>query len=128
MIRRLYGGKRLASKVANGVITVPISFETGEIGASRVYFPFPVTITGIKGIVTKAIAASNNGTITGANADGASTSGVLTATASDVLGTEYTATPTTNVDVAADSYYQLTSAKSTAGGKVLVTLQYKTRG
>ena len=28
------------------------------------------------------------------------------------------------LNVAADSYYYLTSAKTTAGGKVLVTLEY----
>ena len=108
-----------------GIATALVSFETGEIGATLIYFPTAVQITGIKGIVTKAIAASNNGTVTGASADGASTGGVLTATASDALGTEYTATPTTNTTVAAGSYYQLTTAKSTAGGKVAVTLQYK---
>lgn len=73
----------------------------------------------------KAIAATNNGTITGANADGNSSSGVITATASDPLNTEYSVSPTTNNSVGRDSYYKLTSAKSTAGGKILVSLEYE---
>lgn len=120
-------GKRKTLQQTAGeksVITVPVSFETGELGASRVYFPFAVRITKILSGVTKAIAASNNGTITGANATGVSTGGVITHDASDPIGTRETATPTTNNTVAADSYYQLTTAKSTAGGKALVTLEY----
>jgi len=105
--------------------TFTCSFETGEQCAKRIYFPMPVTITAIKGIVVKAIAGTDAGTITGANSTGNSTGGVLTAAASDALAVEYTATPTTNNTVAAGSYYQLTSAKTTAGGKVEVTVQYK---
>jgi hypothetical protein len=101
-----------------------MSFETGEQTATKIYFPFAVTINKIRGIVMKAIAGTDNGTITGANASGASTGGVITATASDALNTEYSATPTTNNTVVAGSYYKLTSAKTTAGGKVLVTLEY----
>ncbi|MDQ0923333.1 hypothetical protein QF038_001841 [Pseudarthrobacter sp. W1I19] len=107
-----------------GVVSVATSFETGEQAAVKVFFPFPVRITKIRGIVTKAIAATDTGTITGANATGASTGGVLTAAISAALNTEYSATPTTNNTVAADSYYKLTAAKTTAGGKMNVTLEY----
>lgn len=107
-----------------GVIAVPMSFESGEIGAYRVYFPFRVKITKILSGVVKAMADTNNGTITGANATGNSTGGVITHDASDAIGTRETATPTTNNIVAADSYYQLTSAKANAGGKAIVTLEY----
>ncbi|WP_091251746.1 hypothetical protein [Arthrobacter sp. ok909] len=100
------------------------SFESGEQAAVKVYFPFPVRITKIRGIVTKAIAATDVGTITGANATGASTGGVITAAISDALNTEYSVTPTTNNTVAAGSYYKLTSAKTTAGGKVHVTIEF----
>lgn len=110
------------------VVTLPVSFETGEQGAHKVYFPAPVTITKIRSQVSKAIAATDAGTITGANATGASTGGVITHDASDAFGVEEVATPTTNVNVDADSYYQLTSAKSTAGGKAVVTIEYKSRG
>jgi hypothetical protein len=72
----------------------------------------------------KAIAGTDNGTITCGNATGASTAGVITATASDALNVEYAVSPSTNNVVLADGYYYLTSAKSTAGGKVLVSLEW----
>jgi len=113
-----------SAAVGKDVITVPMSFETDEQTATKIYFPFAVTITKIRGIVTKAIAGTDDGTITGANATGDSATGVITATASDALNTEYSVSPTTNNTVAADGYYKLTSAKTTAGGKVLVTIEY----
>lgn len=125
-IRRSFRGQPRNMK---GIVTVRMSFETGEQGAVKVYFPFAVTITKIRSAVVKALADTDSGTITGANASGASTSGVLTHSASAAIGTTGNSpvTPTTNNTVAADSYYQLTSAKATAGGKVLVTLEYVTR-
>lgn len=124
MIRKGY--KREAGNY--GVVVVPVSFETGEIGAFRVHFPMPVTITKITSRVQKALADTDSGTITGANATGASSSGVTTHAASAAIGNEQSATPTTNVNVDAGSYYQLTTAKATAGGRAWVSLQYKTRG
>jgi hypothetical protein len=114
----------LEAALLKGITTVPLSFETDEQTTTRIYFPMKVTIGKIRGIVMKAIAATDNGTITCGNSTGASASGVLTATASDALNTEYSASPTTNNVVLADGYYYLTSAKSTAGGKVLVTLEW----
>jgi len=102
-----------------------MSFETGEQTTTRVYFPMKVTINKIRGIVMKALAATDAGTVTGGNSTGASTGGVLTMAASSALNYEPTAaTPTTNNVVLADGYYYLTTAKSTAGGKVLVSLEY----
>lgn len=124
MIRKQY--KREAG--VEDVVSILVSFETGEIGAYRVYFPYPVTVNKIRSRVQKAMAATDDGTITGANATGASTGGVITHTASDAIGSEETATPTTNNDVDADSYYQLTTAKATAGGKANVTLEVTRRG
>lgn len=111
----------------NYTVTVPVSFVTANQGAYKVYFRRPVTIKGIAGSVTGAIGATDNGTITGANATGTSSGGVLTATASDAFGTQYAAvTPTTNNTVAAGGYYSLTTAKTTTGGTVLVTLEVET--
>lgn len=114
----------LEAALLKGITTVPMSFETGEQTTTRIYFPMKVTIGKIRGIVMKAIGGTDNGTVTCGNSTGASASGVLTATASDALNTEYSASPTTNNVVLADGYYYLTSAKSTAGGKVLVTLEW----
>lgn len=112
-------------KLNQGVREVLLSFETGEQTATKLYFPFAVKILKIRGIVMKALAATNSGTVTGANADGASTAGVITAAASAALNTEYEVSPTTNNTVGKDSYYKLTTAKTTAGGKILVSLEYE---
>ncbi len=107
------------------IVTVPMSFETGEQAATKIFFPRKVRITKILGIATLVIAGTDAGTITGANATGNSTAGVLTYPLDGAINLEKTATPTTNNTVVAGSYYKLTAAKSTAGGKVLVTLQYQ---
>ena len=114
----------LEAALLKGITTVPLSFETGEQTTTKIYFPMKVTIGKIRGIVMKALAATDSGTVTCGNSTGASSSGVLTALASAALNTEYSASPTTNNVVLADGYYYLTSAKSTAGGKVLVTLEW----
>ncbi|GAP53500.1 hypothetical protein AHiyo6_00650, partial [Arthrobacter sp. Hiyo6] len=73
LVKKLYG--REAGQL--GIISAGCSFESGEQAAVKVYFPFPARITKIRGIVTKAVAATDAGTITGANATGNSTGGVL---------------------------------------------------
>lgn len=114
----------LEAALLKGMTVIPMSFETGFQMALRVYFPYKVTINKIRGIVTKAIAASDNGTITAANSSGDMASGVVTATASDPLTTAYSVSPTTNNVILADGYVQLTSAKTTPGGEVLVTIEW----
>lgn len=106
------------------IVSFRHSFETGEAGACKIYFPFKVQIVRIRTIVTKALAATDAGTITGANSTGNSTGGVVTIPLSSVLGTEVTVTPTTNNVVNAGDFYNLTSAKVTAGGKVNGTVEY----
>lgn len=108
-----------------GVTRLNMSFETGEQTTTRIYFPTKVTINKIRGIVMKALAGTDAGTVTCGNSTGASTGGVLTLAASSALNYEPTAaTPSTNNVVLADGYYYLTTAKSTAGGKILVSLEY----
>jgi len=114
----------LEAALLKGCTTVPMSFESGEQTTTKIYFPMKVTINKIRGIVMKAVAGTDNGTVTCGNSTGASASGVITATASAALNTEYTVSPTTNNVVLADGYYYLTSAKITPGGKVLVSLEW----
>ena len=114
----------LESALLKDFKTISMSFETGYQTTTRIYFPMKVTINKIRGIVTKVIAGTDNGTVTCGNSSGASSGGVVTCTASDALATEYSVTPTTNNVVLADGYYYLTSAKSTAGGQVLISLEY----
>lgn len=107
-----------------GSVVLAASFDTGEQGVFRTYFPFPVRLTKIRTRVIKALAATDAGTVTGANSTGASAGGVTTHALSAAFGDEQTATPTTNNTVAADSYYQVTTAKTTVGGKIQVSLEY----
>lgn len=125
LIRRHSHNGIETTKLNDGMRDVVMSFDTNEQTATKLYFPFAVRITKIRGIVTKAIAGTDNGTIQGANPDGNSTGGLITAVASDALNVEYSVSPTTNVLVGNSSYYKLTSAKTTAGGKVLVTVEYE---
>ena len=106
------------------VSTFAMSFETNEQTATKIYFPYKVTINKIRSIVMKALGGTDTGTITGANATGNSATGVVTVAISAALNEEDNASPTTNNVVAADNYYKLTTAKATAGGKVLVSLEY----
>lgn len=110
-----------------GIVGACLSFESNEQGAVKIYFPMNATITKIRAIAVKAIADTDNATIQGANSTGNSTSGILTFTASDAIGTEKSATPTTNINVDAGDYYKLTPAKTTAGGKVMAYIEYVTR-
>jgi len=114
----------LEAALLKGRTTVPMSFETGEQTTTKIYFPMKVTIDKIRGIVMKAIADTNNGTITCGNSAGDSANGVITAAASAALDTEYSVSPTTNNIVLADEHYYLTSAKANPGGKVLVSLEW----
>jgi hypothetical protein len=102
---------------------VQMSFETNEKTTTLVYFPYKVTITKIRGIVMKVIAGSDNGTIQAANVDGNMTAGLITCTASDALNTAYSVSPSANNVIQKNSYISLVSAKSTAGGKVLVSIE-----
>lgn len=125
MIPRDPGTKGRLLVGQSGVIPFVLSFETGEQAALKYFFPFKVQITKIRGISTKAIAATDTGTITAANATGNMAGGVLTAAISDPINTEYSATPTTNNIILAGGYIKLTAAKSTAGGKVHGTIEYQ---
>jgi hypothetical protein len=116
--------KHLEEALLKGCTTVPMSFESGEQTTTKIYFPMKVTINKIRGIVMKAISDNGDGTITCGNSTDVSDDGVITATASDALNTEYSVSPTTNNVVLADGYYSLASAKGTPGGKVLVSLEW----
>ena len=52
------------------LVTVVMSFETNLQTTTKIYFPYKVTVNKIRGIVMKAIAATDNGTITAANSTG----------------------------------------------------------
>ena len=106
---------------------VSVSFETGEQATLDIYFgPVPVKIRKLRSHVTKALADTDAGTITAKNSAGsAMASGTLTHAASAALNDKQSAVPTTNNAVAADSYITLLTAKTTAGGRAIVTVEYE---
>lgn len=101
-----------------------MSFETNEYPCTtKIYVSHKTTVNKVRTIVTKLVEATDDATITLSNATGAMANGAVTITKNAAINTEDSATPTTNNVIAADSYIQLVSAKTTAGGKVLVTLE-----
>lgn len=120
-------GGILVSHVENALKTemlvFPVSFETGEQCNNRIKIPFACTVIGMYAVAKKAIAATDNGTITLKNAAATSmTNGLITFTASDALETAYSVTPSANNVVVANDIIYVVTAKATAGGKALVSL------
>lgn len=109
----------------NGVERIVVSFETGEQYTLNLYTPFAIRITKVRGRTIKAIAATDDGTITVKNT-AAATIATLTATASTAINTDLTAViPSANNLIAKDNFYQIVSAKTTAGGKVMLSVEWE---
>lgn len=108
-----------------GIVDLEVSFEAGEQTTHTLYFPFKVTINKIRAFVTKALAATDDGTITAKNNAGTGmTNGAITLTASSAVATEGSASPSANNVIDIDEKLQLTVAKTTAGGHARVTVEY----
>ncbi len=115
----------IAVLVAAGMDSLLLSFDTGESGTVKLYFPKTTTITTVRLFVTKALAATDAGTVTLKNSSGTGMAGgVGTVPLSSVFGTEVLITPTDHNSVAAGDFIELVSAKTTAGGKLLATVFY----
>lgn len=105
------------------MLTIPVSFETGE-QCNNVIGPMPYggTILPSNFIVTKALAATDSGTITFKINNINVTGGTITVPASSALETAVGNTPTALNTFAANAYLYFTTSKVTAGGKGLVTV------
>lgn len=115
---------KIENNLTYELITLEVSFETGEIGDFKIKMPFPGTVTEIYAYATKAIAATDNGTIVPKDNGGVTmTAGTITYTASDARGTAYTSTPSANNTFAAGDLLTFTTAKATAGGKVQLSIK-----
>ncbi len=101
----------------------PVSYETGEVLTANklAALPYRCVLKAIHTTVAKAIAGSNDGTLTVKKSS--TTLGSVTHTASDALDVER---DSSNVDstvpIEVTDQITITSAKSTAGGRVLCTL------
>ena len=109
--------------------TVEVSFEANEQLASQVFFTQAVKITGWRGQVTKALAATDAGTIILKDSAGANITpnAVVTLAASTAIGTVFNQGAPTSANnlVAAGDFVQLVAAKTTPGGKVRIFLEYE---
>lgn len=106
------------------VLTIDVSFESGEQGDFKVKLPYSCTVTEIYAYAVKAIAGTDSGTIVPKNNAGTTmTGGTITYAASDPRGTAYTSTPSANNTFSSGEYLTLTTAKTTAGGKVMLSIK-----
>ncbi len=104
-------------------VNLNVSFEAGEQCNNRFKMPFSGTITGIYGVVTKAVANTDSGTVILKNAAGTTTTnGTLTFAASDPLETAYSASPSANNTFSANDILYCVTSKVTAGGRIAITL------
>ncbi len=106
-------------------MVVPVSFEAGEQCQNRVYTAGRIRINRVRAVVTRALTATDNGTLTVQDAAG-DTIATLTIPASSAVNTEFFTTVIADVDqdIAKDSHFRLLTAKTTAGGRLLVSVEY----
>jgi hypothetical protein len=111
------------SNLKNRWSYVSVSFETGEQGDMKVTMP-KCNVISFSASVKKAIAGTDNATIVPKNHAGtAMTSGTVTLTSSSAIGTQFTSTPTGNNSFAEGETMTLTTAKTTVGGKAIVSFR-----
>jgi len=113
---------KVSTNLKYDTINFEASFETGELGATKIKLPFGGTLDNIYGFATKTIEATNNGTITIKNHAGL-TLATITATAGDIRTTEYNNTPASNNVFAIEQYITVETSKANAGGKVLLQMR-----
>lgn len=109
-------------KLNTAIRDFDVSFESGEQDSRKLYFDdYSAQLVKARATATKAIAGTDSATITFKNSAG-TTIGTITFAASDTINTEKTLTFSTNHKIAKESYVQVVSAKTTAGGKAHVEL------
>lgn len=116
--------RRQSGTKTKTITVLPASFDSGRQGEYKVYFPHGARITKIRALVTEALSGTDSGTITGGNSTGDSNNGAITLSASSAFGTEGDASPDSNNTVSPDSYYRVTTDKTTTGGNTQVSLEY----
>lgn len=107
------------------VALLQVSFEAGYLGDFKITMPFAGTVTSIYAYAVKVISGTDNGTIVAKNNAGTTmTAGTITYTASDARGTAYTVAPSANNTFVANDILTFTTAKTTAGGVVQLSITY----
>ena len=123
---RAHKHKGLDSEELNrGMFYIPVSYETNEIASIDLYAPFGIKILRVRGRTTKVIAATDNATTTVKNSAG-TTMATITFPASTAIDQDATAQEVNSDNqIAKDSKFTLTQAKTTAGGKAIITIEYQ---
>lgn len=99
------------------------SFETNEQGNYRVYFPYKCRLRFMTTSVTKTLSGTDDGTVAVTTPAGTPTGNTIIIPASTASGTSsITTLGGAAADVLPDQYVTINFAKTTVGGKVLVTL------
>lgn len=116
---------KVSSDLKKDFKTYSVSFETGELGIYKIRCSFPGSITNIYAEAVKAIANTDAGTVILKNNAGTTMTVTtpISFAASDAFGTAYSSAVTANNTFIAGDIITITTAKTTAGGKVLVTLE-----
>jgi hypothetical protein len=110
-------------------IPLLVSFEAAggtapSVGDFKIKMPYPGTVSEIYGYVVKAIANTDAGTIQAKNNAGTNmTAGLITCAISDARGTAYTVTPSADNTFIAGDILTFTTAKTTAGGLVQLSIK-----
>ena len=100
---------------------VPVSFETGEQGEFPLpKLPYRVKIKSVDHVVTKALAATDDGTVTVKK--GATTLATVTVSASAAIGDEDADATPTGTSFETSDQISIATTKTTAGGKGLLAL------
>lgn len=103
------------------VICLPVSFESGEQGEIPLpKLPYRVRVKRVDHVVTKALAGTNAGTVTVKK--GSTVLSTVTVAASAAIATENADTNPTDTPFETSDQIRIATAKSTAGGKGLLSL------
>lgn len=108
-------------------IYIPVSFESSEVGTIYIKFAYNCSLVEYFGSVTRALAATDSGTIALYDDSGTLMTGsTMTFGASSAVGTNVNvteATITSNQDFTTGQTMRIVTAKATSGGRVLLTLR-----
>lgn len=116
---------KLDTEARTEVIVIPISFETGYTNAvNKIRMQYAGSVVSMYAVAVKAIAGTDNATIQAKdNGSVNMTGGLLTFTASDAQNTIVSSAVTANNTFVDGDVLTFLSAKATAGGECLLTIE-----
>ena len=116
--------EKVSDSLKTSPIPVDVSFDAGELGAYTIKMPYAGSFSNAYAVATKAISNTDAGTVIFKNNAGTTMTcdTPISFGASDARGTAYDTNITANNTFVAGDIITIFTAKTTAGGKVLVTL------